>query len=735
MSKRACKRVDDLIGERDLIWLHLKQELENYEYWKDTPYTNWDITHYDRSLSNKLLINKRDCHRHLKSDLDLLRSAFVHHGEITKMVDRLKKALAHIRKDELNEYFWEHTAKTLQKNHLQRQEREVVMDTAVLGIKSSLLEQHAQHLAAASSCKRPCDASPSSSAPPPKKTLCSSPTTLSSPGAPSSAAMLSSLGASSSTATSSSPTVSSSAATTPSSSSSITPLSSSSTAPSSSSSSTAPSSSSSSTAPSSSSSSTAPSSSSSSTATSNTQPAINLLESDSIICDSAMLSIATVIKRKALVIHDRYLGGTLLSSRQRKMMSNGLSSILDLVDQSLSSQRSLFTVAEWKNINTLYQNKYSIPPASPLHRSLQETWMIIDSSVNNSGNIKLGLLYLYKIFPKYHSSKLMPSLRVFEHILNLLDQEPHLLQEQPSVSVSEADYISFVWLPLFRHLFHSGCNIRIKTGETAFPFSTHCKQELYPGATNMVGFKVDVRFVVDLEKNEHDICSVEACCNGDKDSKVVSDEGKLNREMKDNLDNMIAMVETTSPKQECQYTTWGVQIIGPSCVISSIHLSDSGLYIVLPRFDITLPRSICDLKHFETTMIQLLTFQQQLQKSADSILSHHQASKHLRSLNHNTSNNERTHIHRQRDTWYTPPEKTSSRIPLNLTSLSRPRSLTEKLLTVACEESISALMQPAAAQSEDDLDADEFGWKYDGEMWHNRITGATRTSDPYHESE
>lgn len=114
---------------------------------------------------------------------------------------------------------------------------------------------------------------------------------------------------------------------------------------------------------------------------------------------------------------------------------------------------------------------------------------------------------------------------------------------------SETDYISFVWLPLFRHLFHSGCNIRIKTSETAFPFSTLSKQELYPGVANMVGFKVDVRFVEDLETNEHDICSVEACCNGVESC------------MKDTLDNMIAIVETASPKQESQYATWGVQII------------------------------------------------------------------------------------------------------------------------------------------------------------------------------
>ncbi|ORY97841.1 hypothetical protein BCR43DRAFT_417555, partial [Syncephalastrum racemosum] len=78
--------------------------------------------------------------------------------------------------------------------------------------------------------------------------------------------------------------------------------------------------------------------------------------------------------------------------------------------------------------------------------------------------------------------------------------------------------------------------IRIKTGATAFSFSTSAKQELYPDMANLVGFKMDVRFVMDVEGIEHDLCSAEASCNGDKDCKVVPDEDKPNRKIKDDLD-------------------------------------------------------------------------------------------------------------------------------------------------------------------------------------------------------
>ncbi|KAI8070668.1 uncharacterized protein B0P05DRAFT_474195 [Gilbertella persicaria] len=46
-------------------------------------------------------------------------------------------------------------------------------------------------------------------------------------------------------------------------------------------------------------------------------------------------------------------------------MSNGLSSILDLVDQSYTSQRKLFTSAKWQQINQIFQNKHRIPDTSP----------------------------------------------------------------------------------------------------------------------------------------------------------------------------------------------------------------------------------------------------------------------------------------------------------------------------------------------------------------------------------
>ncbi|OBZ81715.1 hypothetical protein A0J61_10232 [Choanephora cucurbitarum] len=135
---------------------------------------------------------------------------------------------------------------------------------------------------------------------------------------------------------------------------------------------------------------------------------------------------------------------------------------------------------------------------------------VIDATLKQTSNIKMGLLYLYKIYGKYHSTSLMPSLQILEHVLNLFDQESDLLQAKPTTMISETDYVAYIWLPLFRKPFHAGTNIQIKTGETTFPFSTVSKQQLYSDASNATGFKIDLRFVVFLDEagfNLHMTCT------------------------------------------------------------------------------------------------------------------------------------------------------------------------------------------------------------------------------------
>ena len=110
--------------------------------------------------------------------------------------------------------------------------------------------------------------------------------------------------------------------------------------------------------------------------------------------------------------------------------------------------------------------------------------------------------------------------------------------------------------------------------------------------------------------------------------KIIADEGEFNREVKDDFDAMMSLVQYES--RAC--TTWGVQVMGSSCLIFSLHLSDQGLYIALPRFDIMLPRSTAKLIKFEGIMVNLLTFHREVLKSVNFVMEHLISNKPLKSL-------------------------------------------------------------------------------------------------------
>ncbi|KAG2202787.1 hypothetical protein INT47_004811 [Mucor saturninus] len=65
-----------------------------------------------------------------------------------------------------------------------------------------------------------------------------------------------------------------------------------------------------------------------------------LVESDYVFITGCDISLGTMIKRAARQLHEN---NQPLSCRERKIMTSGLSSILDLSDDSFDSQRSLFT--------------------------------------------------------------------------------------------------------------------------------------------------------------------------------------------------------------------------------------------------------------------------------------------------------------------------------------------------------------------------------------------------------
>ena len=83
------------------------------------------------------------------------------------------------------------------------------------------------------------------------------------------------------------------------------------------------------------------------------------------------------------------------------------------------------------------------------------------------------------------------------------------------------------------------------------------------------------------------------------DSKVIGDEGKLTREGKDMIDSYI--------KNNCSTIfPFLLQFIGSSIDISSIHLTNKGIYVCLPRYNVSLPSNITELEEIVPTFFQHL---------------------------------------------------------------------------------------------------------------------------------
>lgn len=79
------------------------------------------------------------------------------------------------------------------------------------------------------------------------------------------------------------------------------------------------------------------------------------VEHDGVFVFNFCLSVRTVIKRKAMKIHQQYAESLeKCSVDDRKIMINGLSSILDLCDLSVNSQQRPFNVKQWNELSELF---------------------------------------------------------------------------------------------------------------------------------------------------------------------------------------------------------------------------------------------------------------------------------------------------------------------------------------------------------------------------------------------
>lgn len=74
-------------------------------------------------------------------------------------------------------------------------------------------------------------------------------------------------------------------------------------------------------------------------------------------------------------------------------------------------------------------------------------------------------------------------------------------------------------------------------------FSTTNKAQLYPDESNIIGFKIDVRIILDIGDEESDLVAMEVA-KDDHNTKIIEDSSKLLRETKDDLNNLIEILSS-----------------------------------------------------------------------------------------------------------------------------------------------------------------------------------------------
>jgi hypothetical protein len=107
-------------------------------------------------------------------------------------------------------------------------------------------------------------------------------------------------------------------------------------------------------------------------------------------------------------------------------MTSGLSSVLDLSDQSLDSQLSLFTNDQWSALNEGFKSTLPLP-MDPLDEVVEDTITIVSNVLELSGDFETAIEYVRGVEDDTKISSVKKLLEIIEVILKLMVECKHLL--------------------------------------------------------------------------------------------------------------------------------------------------------------------------------------------------------------------------------------------------------------------------------------------------------------------
>lgn len=115
-------------------------------------------------------------------------------------------------------------------------------------------------------------------------------------------------------------------------------------------------------------------------------------------------------------------------------------------------------------------------------------------------------------------------------MINSIDSSQGLISEQD---------LCTLWFPIIKKIASLKKVIRMKQGETVNQYTTRSKQDQYPGEDKIIGYKIDVRLLLDYEENGIDLYVGEVALNANDDCKLLHDRRKCLREAKEIIDQHI----------------------------------------------------------------------------------------------------------------------------------------------------------------------------------------------------
>ncbi|CEG69827.1 hypothetical protein RMATCC62417_05831 [Rhizopus microsporus] len=379
-------------------------------------------------------------------------------------------------------------------------------------------------------------------------------------------------------------------------------------------------------------------------------------------------SIKDTIFNYAAELHELYQQEKKLSNEQLKSMSIGLSCIVDLADEDKEGTlRAFLKETVWKQLYSKYLKRSKLN-LTVVPAALVDKWNYAVLLYHQSNGVRNTKKYLSYLQSKQDITD--TDTRIYElffEIFSLLESKSFILNKSNASKVAERDYLYQLWSSLFTKLFSIHGNIiRIKTSETVPDNTTISKMKLYKESDHIIGFKVDLRFILDLEHEEIDIGCGEGCLEAASDDKLRGDTGKLLREGKEM--EMSVREILLNDDDDAKSKIWLLQITGTTCHFFTIQATNHHYHINVPQFSLLFPDSFLN-KDSISALTHLFTFRDNIEALASKLKNIVQWRK-AQFLSEEEIESEwcmtpERPYHAPESTWFAPPRRNqkSSRIP------------------------------------------------------------------------